>query len=139
MKRKTQITASLGVLINREGKVLLTLRSDPENKELHHKWEIPGGQIEFGETPEDAVVREMREETGHIVKVKQLIPYIYTKVWHNSGEDVHVILLSFLCDSIRVIGEPQSSEIAAKEWYSKGELDTLDALAGVKEIIDAAI
>ena len=55
-----------GVLINSEGRVLLL-------KNERNMWELPGGRIEQGEQPEQALIREIDEEIGITVSVKQLI------------------------------------------------------------------
>lgn len=137
MRPEIQIIVSLGILLNKDGKVLLTLRNDPEQPWAHHKWELPGGGIEFGEKPEEAVKREMLEETGYKVAIEQFIPFLYTKVWNNPDEDVHVILLSFLCKPIEKIDGPQSPEIADMRWFTKSEIKGLDLLPGVMEILNA--
>src|SRR5271155_4474923 len=52
--------------IMREGgqQVLLSMRRAPGVPGLDNKWELPGGKVEFGETPEQTIVREIREELG---------------------------------------------------------------------------
>ncbi len=60
-KRPTWIPVATG-LIRREGKVLLGRR--PEGHSLAGLWEFPGGKIEIGETPEQALQRELSEELG---------------------------------------------------------------------------
>ncbi len=49
-------------LVDADGRVLITQR--PEGKQLAGLWEFPGGKVEPGETPEEALVRELREEIG---------------------------------------------------------------------------
>src|SRR3989344_3979737 len=70
--RHKQIIAALGIIINDEGQFLITLRNDPDNPRAHHKWEIPGGGVEDGETFEQAVIREVKEEIGVVI---ELLPY----------------------------------------------------------------
>ncbi len=67
------IGVGVGALIfNDEGKIFLTLRG-PKAKNERGKWEIPGGAVEFGETFEQAIVREIFEEHGIHIKVKKLL------------------------------------------------------------------
>ncbi|NTU46963.1 NUDIX domain-containing protein [Candidatus Roizmanbacteria bacterium] len=75
-----QITVIVGCLIH-EGKVLLIQRNEKECPEAHLKWELPGGKIDFGETPEEALVREFLEETGRLVRVVNLLPEVRTIYW----------------------------------------------------------
>ena len=53
-----------GYVFDERGRVLLQKRGDSEN------WGFPGGAIELGETPENAVIRELKEETGLVLNVK---------------------------------------------------------------------
>ncbi|MGQ9643519.1 MAG: NUDIX hydrolase, partial [Ignavibacterium sp.] len=52
------------IIINSNNKILLLLRDDVPNIPFPNKWDIPGGRIEEGETPDIAVRREMKEELG---------------------------------------------------------------------------
>ena len=53
-------------LIDADGRVLLAQR--PEGKTLAGLWEFPGGKVEPGETPEETLIRELKEELGIVVK-----------------------------------------------------------------------
>jgi len=116
MKHKVGI--GVGVLIIKNGKVLLGLRNpDPKkaDSELHGEgtWTMPGGKIEFGEDPHETVVREVREETGMLVKSCRLISVSSEKV-----PDAHFITLGFFCDDFE--GEPkvmEPDEIVEWKWF----------------------
>ena len=56
-----------GVILNEKNEILLIHRTD------HDIWEIPGGKWEDGETPWDATIREVKEETGLIVEVVRIV------------------------------------------------------------------
>ncbi len=74
MNKKT-IFVFKGILFNNENKILIDNRKEEGLEGANGKWEVPGGKIEFGESPEDAVKRELLEETGYNVKVKDIVPY----------------------------------------------------------------
>ena len=63
------------ILKNPQGDVLIAER--PAGKFMEGFWEFPGGQIEPGETPERALIREMKEEVGIVLKEEDLTPYSF--------------------------------------------------------------
>ena len=104
----------VAALIVRDGKLLIARR--PEGKHMAGRWEFPGGKLECGESPEEAVEREIREELGTEVKagrIYQAMTYSYPE------KDV---LLLFYAASI-ISGEPQPFEEAEIRWVTVEELD----------------
>lgn len=77
------------------GDRILILRRVDKVPMWHHKWEFPGGKIEPGETPEQAVVREIREETGLVVENPELLG-VYTGSW-DRGEYIQQNFLLGYC------------------------------------------
>lgn len=72
------IPVAIAVLLNPEGKVLLTQRHDPQNLSVHLKWQLPGGGIEKNESAIDACIRETLEEIGLNVAIMPQEPGILT-------------------------------------------------------------
>ena len=64
-------------LVDADGRVLLSQR--PEGKTLAGLWEFPGGKVDPGETPEQALVRELKEELGSETKVACLAPLTFAR------------------------------------------------------------
>lgn len=83
------------------------------------KWEFPGGKIDPGETPEQALHRELVEELSINVKVHELITSIVDEY-----DDVVLHIDTFRCELIS--GNPTLSEHLALKWSSKSELDKLE-------------
>ncbi len=79
-------------LIDPEGRVLLAQR--PEGKSLAGLWEFPGGKVEPGETPEAALIRELREELGIDTWTSCLAPLTFAS---HSYEQFHLLMPLYAC------------------------------------------
>lgn len=131
-----QITVIVGVLLHKN-KVLMALRHEPELPEAHLKWEFPGGKIAFGETPQEALIREFFEETGKIIAVDTLLPFVQTSYWNYPDGVRQTLCFVFLCHLLKnKKPEVKDQRIAKVAWFSLPEAKELDALPGTKEILD---
>lgn len=106
-----------GVIENAAGQLLACLR--PQGKHLGGLWEFPGGKIDPGESPEAALVRELREELNVEVEVGQPLSPV---VWHY--ENVTIRLHPFHCRIIA--GELQAIEHEQLHWCAPEDFHTLD-------------
>ena len=86
------VLVSAVALIDADGRVLLAQR--PESKSLAGLWEFPGGKVDPGETPEAALIRELREELGIETKASCLAPLTFAS---HSYEDFHLLMPLFAC------------------------------------------
>jgi 8-oxo-dGTP diphosphatase len=112
IKMGNQIEVS-AALIFRAGKLLITQRHAKSH--LGGLWEFPGGKREAGETFEQCLVREIREELGVDIAVGEL----FEEIVHDYPEkSVH--LKFFVCKLLS--GEPQPLDCAAVKWIGKNEL-----------------
>ena len=115
-------------LVDADGRVLLQQR--PAGKAMAGLWEFPGGKIEPGETPEDALVRELREELGIDVSTACLAPATFASA--PLGER-HLLLLLFACRKWR--GVPQPLEGGALKWVRVVEMYALPMPPADKPLI----
>jgi 8-oxo-dGTP diphosphatase len=79
-------------LIDTDGRVLLAKR--PEGKSLAGMWEFPGGKVEAGETPEQALIRELREELGIEVNEACLAPLTFAS---HAYPELHLLMPLYVC------------------------------------------
>jgi mutator protein MutT len=123
-KKIIEVSAAL---IFRGGKLLITQRH--ADSHLGGLWEFPGGKREPGETFEQCLVREIREELG----VEIMVGELFEEIAHDYPEkSVH--LKFFLCRPLS--GEPQPLDCAAVKWIAKPELQTHDFPAADARLLD---
>ena len=79
-------------LIDADGRVLIAER--PAGKSMAGLWEFPGGKVDPGERPEDALIRELKEELGIVVKEACLAPLTFAS---HSYEDFHLLMPLYVC------------------------------------------
>jgi 8-oxo-dGTP diphosphatase len=105
-------------LVDGDGRVLLQTR--PEGKAMAGLWEFPGGKIEPGETPEAALIRELREELAIDVEAACLAPACFASA---PLGDRHLLLLLYVCRKWR--GVPEAVEGGALRWVRPVEMHAL--------------
>ena len=102
----------------RDGKILLIQRSD------NQLWAMPGGLAEIGQTPAEAAIRELREETGMAGRVIQLLAVCDSRIWKSSGKR-HVYMHTFLAESKDKPGT--SNEALASGFFADDALPPLSS------------
>ena len=107
-------------------RVLVTQRSESMPHPL--KWEFPGGKLKPGETPEGCIIREIREELGLEISVKQLLP----SVKHVYSQN-RVKLIPFICRIEK--GTIKLSEHRSYRWVHRSELEGMDWLDADRGVI----
>jgi 8-oxo-dGTP diphosphatase len=106
-------------LIDADGRVLLAQR--PEGKSMAGLWEFPGGKVEAGETPEAALIRELREELSIEIRPKCLAPFTFAS---HAYETFHLLMPLYLCRNWE--GEIQPKEGQRIVWTKASRLGDFD-------------
>ena len=125
-RSKSDVKASVQPDDTRTMKVFATQRGYGDFKD---GWEFPGGKVEPDETPEQAIVREIREELDTEIEVERYIDTI-----EYDYPEFHLSMDCFLCRIIS--GDLILKEHEAARWLSREELDTVDWLPADITIMD---
>ena len=129
----------MGALIfrgrGRTGAILLVQRGGTP---LKGYWSLPGGLVETGETLEEAVAREVLEETGLRVKPVEMFGVFQRIMRDARGKaEYHYVLLDYVC---RVVGGKlrAGDDVAKVEWVSRNRLDQYEVTEGTRDVIEQA-
>lgn len=144
--RQKSVMAVIGLAVRSDGSFLLTQRNQPKVPIWHHKWNIPGGGIEWGETPEEALKREFMEELGVVPIILYPHPIPVTALWYGKDTgydtDAHILLLAYKVDigeQVVDITQDLENETSDVRWFTVSELDALDTLPQTKETVRAIL
>jgi 8-oxo-dGTP diphosphatase len=122
----------VGAIIVQDERILLVRRSNPP---LQGEWSIPGGLVETGETTKEAIVREVREETGLEIEVVRLAE-VFERIVRDRESRVqyHFVLIDYLCQVIA--GEAHAaSDVSEVRWVRTDELEKFAVAPETCEVI----
>ncbi len=123
--------AAHALIINEDNKVLVLKRSSL-NDYMPHKWDIPGGTVEVGETVEEALVRELKEETN--IKIHPLYPiYAYSNL--SQLPKRQTVQIVYKCEYINSAITLNPREHEEYKWVSYDKIKELDCIAFLDELI----
>jgi len=111
----TLILVTACALLDADNRVLIGQR--PPGKAMAGLWEFPGGKVEPGETPEDAIIREIAEELGVKVTKACLAPLTFASFDY---PDFHLLMPLYVCR--RWEGTPVAREHSALKWVRANRL-----------------
>ncbi|HEU0135168.1 MAG TPA: NUDIX domain-containing protein [Allosphingosinicella sp.] len=118
MQKIPTLIVVAAALVDGERRVLLQRRA--EGRAMAGLWEFPGGKVEAGERPEEALARELEEELGIAVAVEALTPAAFASA-DNDGRPM--LLLLYSCR--QWLGEPRALDADALQWVRPLEMARL--------------
>lgn len=129
MNNLKSIEVVAAIIFDEQGRIFATQRGYGEWKDW---WEFPGGKMESGETPEEALVREIREELSTEISVDKFlctVEYDYPKF--------HLTMHCYLCSL--VTEALQLNEHEAARWLTMDELDSVKWLPADVKVVEALV
>ena len=126
----------VGGVVIRDGAVLLVKRAvEP----LRGRWSLPGGAVELGEMLEDAVARELKEETNLTVRVVALVEAFDRITRDPDGRTrYHYVLLDYLCEALDAIPQP-GSDVDAVAWVRPEEFAVYELGPHAQRVCEKAL
>lgn len=112
---KPLVLVAACALVDRDDRVLLARR--PRGKAMAGLWEFPGGKFEPGETPEEALLRELEEELAVRTEASCLAPLSFAS---HAYDDFHLLMPLYICRKFE--GIPVSREGQALKWVRAADL-----------------
>jgi 8-oxo-dGTP diphosphatase len=125
MNEKRPLVA-VGVLVEHDGKYLLIKRKKPPAAE---HWAVPGGKVEYGETLENAAIREVKEETGLDIQLGEILAIVQV-----FREGFHYVIIDFRGKVIGGKLEPKSDALEAR-FFTINEILNLKMTPSTDEMI----
>lgn len=123
---------AVGAIVLDKGALLLVKR---DREPARGQWSLPGGRVEPGETLREAIVREVREETGIEIDVDGLIGVAERIVRDDEGAiEYHYVILDYLCVARSTDIRPGDDASDAR-WVPVGELADMHLTAGLLEFL----
>jgi len=122
------VLVAAGAMVDADGRVLLAQR--PAGKTMAGLWEFPGGKVKQGETPEQSLIRELREELGIDVTESCLAPIAFAS---HAYDDFHLLMPLFACRVWK--GEPESREGQALKWVRPVRMGDYDMPPADKPLV----
>ncbi len=134
----TQLIAAKAIIVDGKGRALVLKQSDEKGVSYAGRYHAPGGEVEPGESLHDALLREVREETGLKIQIGDLLT---VEEWsaHIRSKDYQVFGVFYVCTLDGPAKVVHSDEHTASAWVTAEEAATMDILPPAKELIQLVL
>jgi len=123
----------IGAVIARDGMVLLARRGSEPGR---NKWSVPGGLVELGETVEETIVREVKEETNLDVEVDSLVDVVNNLVRDAEGKlRYHFVILDFFA-KVKGGSLRAGSDLLEVKWVPLDQVEHFDLTGTFREFLE---
>jgi 8-oxo-dGTP diphosphatase len=119
-------------VIQHQNKILAVQRGPAKFAYISEKWEFPGGKMEAGETEQETIIREIKEELDMDISVNSKLVTV-----EHSYPDFHLTMHTYMCETNQ--SEPKLTEHLAYQWLEKSELTKLDWAGADLPIVEAIL
>ncbi len=125
----------VGAIIFQDGRILMAQRG---KQPLKGWWSLPGGALELGEELQQAVRREVREETGLEIRPVAVFE-VFERIMRDAAgaPEYHYVLIDYLCEVTGGALRP-GDDVCAVEWVSRPDLRQLQITEGTLAVIERA-
>lgn len=127
--------AVAGLIRDDEGRVLLV-------RHVEGRWQLPGGAVDPGETPEDALRRECLEEANAVVEPTRLLAAVggpQHRHTYENGDEIGFVVSVFQADIVGGELRPDHEETQAVGWFAPAELDELEMAGPTRSTLQVAL
>jgi 8-oxo-dGTP diphosphatase len=134
------VETAVGAVVLHDGQMLLVRRG---NEPSEGTWAVPGGRVEYGETLHEAVVREVREETGVDVAVDRFLGFVERlgDAPEGGGDSPHFVILDFSAVPLEPSPVPVAGDDALEAaWFDVEDVAELELAEGLADfLIDVGV
>jgi len=128
-----QPQVAIGAVVIHEGKILLVKRKNPPGKNF---WALPGGSVRWGETLQEATIREIKEETGLLIKPQEIVETLEVIEKDKAGQVIfHYLIVDFRAKFLGGSLEAGDDALAAG-WFSPEDTRGLKLTSSTRRLLE---
>jgi len=136
---KKQFFIAKWIVVNKKWEILLVKRERPLHKESHNNWELPWWKIDFWESPNISVIREIKEESWYDAKIEYMLWKIASEKMYFPNRESHMLIVSYVCKLVWWEKSFLDKDINDISWFNIKDINKLKTLSWTMEFINEYI